>query len=199
VGLLDITVGSGEFGPVVKLSGEADTSVTGQLSDALNAQISPSTRHLTVDLSGLRFADSAAVHALVDAHLALKGQGGLLELTGPQPMVARTLSLLGIDQVIPVRPQVGSDPAGTGDGSGSLRDRPLAPPSPLCLGPTWELRRSAVSTRAVRRHLVISPSLKPADARPGSRVAGDACLTQGWQGGGQPGPSGRGTLWRRYR
>jgi anti-sigma B factor antagonist len=115
VSLLDIAVETGEDGPVVKLAGEADTSVAGQLSDALNAQISGGTRHLTVDLSGLRFADSAAIRTLVDAHLALQGQGGTLELANPQPLVARTLNLLGIDQVIPVRPQAG--PAG-----GSLRN-----------------------------------------------------------------------------
>ena len=37
----------------------------------------------TVDLSGLRFADSAAVRTLIDAHLALKKQGGTLELARP--------------------------------------------------------------------------------------------------------------------
>lgn len=105
VSLLDITVEAGKYGPVVRLSGEADTSVVGQLSDALNALIAGDTPHLTIDLSGLRFADSAAIRTLTEAHLALKGQGGILELAEPQPLVARTLSLLGIDQVILVRPQ----------------------------------------------------------------------------------------------
>ncbi len=108
--LLDIAVEAGEFGPVVRLSGEADTSVAGQLSDVLNTQISGGTRHLTVSLSGLRFADSAAIRTLVDAHLALKSKGGVLELADPQPLVARTLSLLGIDQVIQVRSQAGPEP-----------------------------------------------------------------------------------------
>lgn len=39
VGMLQITVAAGESGPVVRLSGECDLSVTRQLSDALNAQI----------------------------------------------------------------------------------------------------------------------------------------------------------------
>jgi anti-anti-sigma factor len=70
--------------------------------------------HLTVDLSGLGFADSAAIRALVIAHLALKRQAGSLELSEPQPLVARTLRLMGVDQVIPVRPQAtpGLDSAG---------------------------------------------------------------------------------------
>jgi anti-anti-sigma factor len=105
----------------MRLSGEADMSVAGQLDNALNAQISEGARHLTVDLSGLRFADSAAIRTLIEAHLALKARGGTLELTAPQPVVARSLSLLGIDQVLPVRPQAGPEPTETGVG-GSLRD-----------------------------------------------------------------------------
>jgi anti-anti-sigma factor len=114
--LLDISVETGESGPVVRVSGEADLSVAGQLGDALNAQISGGVRHLTVDLSGLRFADSAAVRTLIEAHLALKRQGGTLELAGIQAEVARTLSLLGVDQVIPVCPQADPGPAEAGSG-----------------------------------------------------------------------------------
>jgi anti-sigma B factor antagonist len=124
VSLLDITAEIGERGPVVRLSGEADTSVAGRLGEALNAQITADTRCLTVDLSGLRFADSAAVRTLIDAHLALKKQGGTLELASPQPLVARSLSLLGVDQVIPVRPQVGPEPV-----DGPLRDADSATPA----------------------------------------------------------------------
>jgi anti-anti-sigma regulatory factor len=44
------------------------------------------------------------------AHLALSDAGGTMELLGPQPAVARTMSLLGVDQVIAVRAK-----AATGD------------------------------------------------------------------------------------
>jgi anti-anti-sigma factor len=121
VSLLDITVEAGESGPVVRLSGEADLSDAGRLRDTLNAQVAGGVRHLTVDLSGLRFADSAAIGTLVEAHLALKRRGGTLELVELQPEVARTLNLLGVDQVIPVRPQAGPGPSGVGTGS-SLPD-----------------------------------------------------------------------------
>jgi anti-sigma B factor antagonist len=114
VSLLDITVETGEDGPVVRLAGEADVSAAGQLRDALGAQVAAGTRRLTIDLSGLRFADSAAIGTLVEAHLALKHQGGTLELADPQPLVARTLSLLGIDQVIPVHSPVDPGPADGG-------------------------------------------------------------------------------------
>ena len=119
VSLLDISVEAGESGPVVRLSGEADLSVAGQLGEALNAQVSSGARHLTVDLSGLRFADSAAIRTLIEAHLALTRRGGTLELAGIRPEMARIFSLLGVAQVISVRPQAGPGPAEAGTG-GSL-------------------------------------------------------------------------------
>lgn len=112
VSLLGIAVESQQFSVVMRLSGEADLSTLGQLRDALNDQISGGARQLTIDLSGLRFADSSSIRALTDAHLALRAQGGTLELAAPQPNVARILVLLGIDQVLTVRPQQDSGTAG---------------------------------------------------------------------------------------
>jgi anti-sigma B factor antagonist len=83
--------------------GEADLTSAAELEAALAGQLSAGTRHVTVDLSGLRFADSAAIGALVRAARALKDQGGALDLAGPQPVVARALALLGVDQALTVR------------------------------------------------------------------------------------------------
>jgi len=112
VSLLGIAVESQQFGVVIRLSGEADLSTVGQLRDALDGQISGGARQLTIDLSGLRFADSSSIRVLTDAHLALKARGGTLELVNPQPNVARILVLLGIDQVLTVRSQPDSGTAG---------------------------------------------------------------------------------------
>jgi anti-sigma B factor antagonist len=60
-----------------------------------------------VDLSRLRFADSAAIRALVLAGRTLNDRAGTLELVRPQPAVARALGLLGMDQVFPVRDEAG--------------------------------------------------------------------------------------------
>jgi anti-sigma B factor antagonist len=116
VSLLGIAAESQQFSVVMRLSGEADLSTLGQLGDALNDQISGGARQLIIDLSGLRFADSSSIRALTDAHLALRAQGGTLELVDPQPNVARILVLLGIDQVLTVRPQPDSGTAGAGLG-----------------------------------------------------------------------------------
>jgi anti-anti-sigma factor len=93
---------------VVVLSGEADLTAVAQLSQALTAQISAGARHLTVGLSRLRFADSAAIRALVLAGRIVNDRAGTLELVRPQSAVARVLALLGMDQVLPVRGQTGA-------------------------------------------------------------------------------------------
>jgi stage II sporulation protein AA (anti-sigma F factor antagonist) len=100
---LRISVTAGETGPVVTLSGEADLSTAAELSEALTRQVASGPQHLTVDISGLSFADSASVRTLVGAGRAMKDRGGTLELTNPQPAVTRLLSLMGVDQMITVR------------------------------------------------------------------------------------------------
>ncbi len=76
MGLLEISVADGEAGPVLILSGEADLTTVAALTDALSAQLAAGARHLTVDLSRLRFADAAVIRALVRAGRRLKGRGG---------------------------------------------------------------------------------------------------------------------------
>jgi anti-anti-sigma factor len=112
VSLLEISVAADASGPVLSLSGEADVTTVAELSEALTAQLAGGVRHLTVDLSGLRFADSSVIRALVLAGRTLKDRGGGLELANPQPAVARALSLLGVDQAIEVRDgtSAGADP-----------------------------------------------------------------------------------------
>jgi anti-sigma B factor antagonist len=112
VGLLEISVAAGEAGPVLTLSGEADLTTVAELTDALSAELAAGARHLTVDLSRLRFADSAVIRELVLADRRLKDRGGGLVLAHPQPVVARGLSLLGVDQAIEVRDELsaGADP-----------------------------------------------------------------------------------------
>jgi anti-sigma B factor antagonist len=112
VSLLEISVAAGASGPVVTLSGEADVTTVAELSEALTAQLASGAWHLTVDLSGLRFADSAVIRELVMADRKLKDRGGGLGLANPQRAVARALSLLGVDQMIEVRDgtNAGADP-----------------------------------------------------------------------------------------
>jgi anti-anti-sigma factor len=103
VGALHSSVAAGESGPVLVLSGETDLMSSGQLSDLLTAQLSAGAQNLLVDVSGLRFADSASVRALVLAAKALRERGGSLVLIRPQRAVARVLELMGVTQVLVVQ------------------------------------------------------------------------------------------------
>jgi anti-sigma B factor antagonist len=103
VPLLDIQMTATEGGPLLTLSGEADVTTVEQLQQALDGQLTPGTRTLLVDVSGLRFADSASIGVLIGAARKLLAHGGHLDLLNPQPALARMLTLLGVDQVLTVR------------------------------------------------------------------------------------------------
>lgn len=91
-----------ECGPVLVLTGEADLTCAEQLSDLLTGQLAGETRHLTIDVSGLRFADSAAIRLLVLAAKTLRERDGSLVLLRPQRPVAKVLALLGADHMITI-------------------------------------------------------------------------------------------------
>ena len=110
--LLEIIVSTEESGPVLKLSGESDLTTAAQLRDALVTQISGGAQHLTVDLADLRFADSASIRELLEAHQVLNDRGGILELIRPQHAVAKSLRLLGLDRMLTIRPPTGNEVAG---------------------------------------------------------------------------------------
>ena len=102
-GLLEASVAAGEAGPVIMLAGEADLTCAGQLNALISGQLARGTRQLTVDVTGLRFADSASIRALVLAARTLRERGGSLVLRRTQPPVARMLELIGADHVITIR------------------------------------------------------------------------------------------------
>jgi anti-sigma B factor antagonist len=94
---------AGESGPVVVLSGEADLVSAGRVSDLLTAQLAAGAQDLRVDVSGLSFADSATVRALVLAARTLRERHGSLILIRPQSAVIRVLELMGATQVLVVQ------------------------------------------------------------------------------------------------
>lgn len=87
---------------VLRLAGEADLT-TRALAEVLTAEAAKKPRLLLVDMSGVTFIDSAALHEIVRAHRKLRADGCLLALVSPSPIVTRILQLSGLDQVIPVR------------------------------------------------------------------------------------------------
>ena len=101
-GMLRASVAAGASGPVIVLSGEADLTCAGELSALITAQLSRGTRQLTVDVSGLRFADSASIRALVLAARTLRERGGSLVLLQPQRPLTRLLSLTGAERMFTI-------------------------------------------------------------------------------------------------
>lgn len=93
--------GAGGLRTVVRLVGEADVT-TPVLREVLSAEAAKKPRLLLVDVSGLTFIDSAALHEIVRAYRRLRADGGRLAIVSPSYAVDRVLQLSALDQVIPV-------------------------------------------------------------------------------------------------
>lgn len=87
---------------VMELSGEADATSSDQLREILDAEVRKQPRAMVIDLSGLRFMDSTALHVILRVNRELSRNGCVLALAGPRESVAKVLRLTATDQIIPV-------------------------------------------------------------------------------------------------
>jgi anti-sigma B factor antagonist len=111
--LAEVHVQHGPTGIVAALVGELDMSN----ADDIHQQLSGAAAHggvLVVDLSGLGFIDSAGIAVLDRLHRDLaSGPTELRVAATADSVAARTLSLAGMDRVLPMTPAVANpDPAG---------------------------------------------------------------------------------------
>jgi len=97
---------------LVELAGEADVTGIQSLNAVLEAETSKRPGLLIIEMSGLRYMDSAALHAILRAHLALGKTSGRLALVSPSDAVARLLQMTEADQVVPVYPSIADAAAG---------------------------------------------------------------------------------------
>ena len=58
------SVSAGESGPLIVLTGELDITTDAELSELVTGQLTEQTLHLTIDVSGLDFADTSAIRVL---------------------------------------------------------------------------------------------------------------------------------------
>lgn len=100
---LEASVAAGRSGPVITLSGAADLVSAAELTALISGQLSRGTVELTIDASGLRFADTASIRVLVLAATTLNERGGRLVLLHPQRPVARILAVLGVAEMFTIR------------------------------------------------------------------------------------------------
>ena|SRR3981081_1500936 len=101
-GRLKVRVKTGPMHVLMMLAGSLDATTGPQFREALAWEVARGALRLIVDLSDVEFVDSQAVHVLLDVKTVLTGWGGSLALVSPQPIVARVLSLMGADELIPV-------------------------------------------------------------------------------------------------
>ena len=80
------------------------------MSALLSGQLSGGTLELTIDASGLRFADTASIWALMVAGRTLRERGGRLVLRRSQRPVVKMLALLGADQMFTIRGETPGEP-----------------------------------------------------------------------------------------
>ena len=99
----DASVTAGESGPLIVLTGELDITTGAELSELVTGQLTEQTLHLTIDVSGLDFADTSAIRVFVLAAKTLRQRGGDLVLLRPQRTLARVLEILGAGEVITIR------------------------------------------------------------------------------------------------
>jgi anti-anti-sigma factor len=105
--MLEASVTAGRSGLVITLSGEADVTNVTQLTRMISAQLSDGSNELTLDISGLRFIDAAAIRPLLTAAMTMNERGGTVILLRPQRPVARILALLGADHIFTIRGTAG--------------------------------------------------------------------------------------------
>jgi anti-sigma B factor antagonist len=93
---------------IVHVNGELDISHEEALRTELNRGVAEGGGGIVVDLTACEFIDSSGVRALLLGHQAQRDDGaseGMVIASG-NTQVVRILSLMGVDEAIPVRPTV---------------------------------------------------------------------------------------------
>ena len=104
---------------VVTVPAEIDTINAGEVRQALLAASHDATV-LIIDMSGTTFCDSAGVQAIIDTYNQVAATHTQLRLVATA--VLRILTLVGVDQVIPIYPTLEAALAGTPAAAASTRD-----------------------------------------------------------------------------
>lgn len=109
--LLEVSVEAGDLGPVIVVAGAADGSPAMELGEALTAQVSPWTTHLTIDVTNLRSLDPATAQTLMMAALIVMVQGGSTVLVNPQEPVLKMLSHTRTTEMFTIQPRTPAETA----------------------------------------------------------------------------------------
>jgi len=135
---------SGEYGPVVRCSGELTLQTSGILQQELDRLEPMGHAVLTVNLSGCDFIDVDGLMTLLEGYRRLRETGRRMALVAGGGIPGRLLQVLGVDGILPVFPR--EEVAAL-----ALRGAGPRPPAPA----TWEEARD----RTLQRWRVIRETL----------------------------------------
>jgi anti-sigma B factor antagonist len=93
---------------VVRVAGEVDMSHEQELHDELRSAVEADTKGIVVDLTECEFIDSSAIRALLLSREEKSPEGGSesFAVAASSDQILRILSVMGLDQVLPIKPTV---------------------------------------------------------------------------------------------
>jgi anti-sigma B factor antagonist len=93
---------------VVRVAGEVDMSHEDELRAELRAAVAADGKGIVVDLTECEFIDSSGIRALLLSREEQRADQGpeKLAVAASSDQILRILSVMGIDQVIPIQPTV---------------------------------------------------------------------------------------------
>jgi anti-anti-sigma factor len=100
---------------VVRLPAEIDLTVADELREALLGVLNQGALGLIVDMTATTFCDSAGITALARTARRAAASGATLRLAASAPTVLRVFTLVGIDRVIDIHPDVAAAQASLPD------------------------------------------------------------------------------------
>jgi anti-sigma B factor antagonist len=89
----------------VRVVGELDMAHEGELRAELDRAVSDAGKGVVVDLTECEFIDSTGVRAMLLSRDS-RENGGALSIAAEAEQILRILSVMGVDQAIPVRDTV---------------------------------------------------------------------------------------------
>jgi anti-sigma B factor antagonist len=89
---------------VFTMPAEVDVTNSGEVRQGLLSAASQDVPVLIIDMSGTTFCDSAGMHAIIAAHQQAAATGTALRLVATE--VLRILTVVGVDQLIPIYPDL---------------------------------------------------------------------------------------------
>jgi len=103
----EFRIEDGDGSGVVVVSGEIDLHTSPRLRETLLGHLTNSTRHVTVDLSGVTFIDSTGLSVLVAALRRARSLGGDVRLRAPSHQTYKVLELTKLTEVFAIEGEIG--------------------------------------------------------------------------------------------